>query len=331
MISKSRQMRRNLFADKTHLEVADTFNQELIEDIVASAPSLSSIVITILEGHVFDLKGISALENLQVVQIVEGPQLQEIRLTDIGNLKHLQELYIDICEDAQIEEIDLTVLAGNESIEKIRINCSVSMLRLNGLSSCSNLDTVQISGMTGSPIDLSALSGCPKLSSIEIMYFGRDAWEDIGVFEIHLPQDIPLACLSIAGFLEEQEPDIDFTVLKMQSHIEMLSLLNIGLTTFDLSLLEHAERIGQIDLFENELTEVDITPILEKPMCIYVIAFGIDSDVKVIIRSTREKVEELIRRPDEKVITQTKHGPSENMFGYSWLQYVLDNHIVEWR
>lgn len=332
MNPKLRQTRRNLFANKKHLEIADRFDKELVEDLVASAPELTSLVITVLDGDILDTTGISDLEHLEVVQIVEGADLQTILLTDLGHLKHLRELNIDICENAQIGEIDLTVLAGNESLEKIRIDCPVSLLRLDGLSSCSNLASVQISGMTGSPIDLSALSGCPKLSSIEIMYFGRDAWEDIDVFEIRLPQDIPLDSLSIAGFLEGQEPAIDFTVLRTQSHIEMLSLLNIGLTSFDLTLLEHAERLGQIDLLDNELTEVDITPILGKPMCIYHgIAFSIDSDVKVIIRSTREKVQELIRRPDEKVITQTKHGPSENMFGYSWLQYVLDNHIIEWK
>ena len=69
--------------------------------------------------------------------------------------------------------------------------------------------------------------------------------------------------------MEECEPDIDFSVLKNQTHIEMISLVNIGLVSFDLGLLSNAERIGQIVLDDNEISEIDITPIIDKPMCAY--------------------------------------------------------------
>ncbi len=323
-------MRRKLLANKTSLEITDTFDETLIEDIQTSAPGLQSLIITVLDGKVLDLAGISKLENLRIIQILDGPELEQILLGDLGNLSYLKELHLSIYEESKIEGLDLSVLSGNKSIEKITIDINLEFLKLDGLCTCSNLESISIRGFHGSCIDLSKLSDCPNLGSIEILNFGRTAYDDIGIFEIILPRNIPLDCLSIGGFLEENEPNIDFSVLKEQSYIDMLSLVNIGLTSFDLNLLSNAERIGHITLIQNEISEIDMTPILEKPMDVTRgAAFFVDEKTKVIVGVPIEKVEEIIKRPNVKALIENKYGTAEYTFGFQWLKSLLENYTIE--
>lgn len=313
------------------MEVADSFNIELIEDIRAAAPGLQTLFITILEGKEFSSKGISKLENLQDLQILEGHELEQLRLPELGKLKHLKYLNISIDEGAQLGEIDLSSLAGNESIEVIQSDCSVKSIKLESLSSCTQLKTIYLTGINGEHIDLSDLSGSSNLAAIQVMNFSKETSDDNGVFKIILPRDIPLDTLSLAGFSGEGEPDIDLALLKNQKHIEMVSLVNLNLKSFDCSLLSKADRIGQLLLDDNEITEIDITPIIEKPMNIYHgISFSVDEKTKVIVRVPYKKVDQLIKIPHEKVIIPSIHGPMESLYGFKWLQYVLDNCNIVW-
>ena len=314
------------------MEVADSFNQELIEDIQAAAPGLESLYITVLEGVKFSSEGISKLENLEQLQILEGAGLERLLLPELGELKHLKYLNIDIDERAELDEIDLSVLAGNESIEVIQIECTVKSVKLKGLSSCTKLRTISLIGINGDHVDFSDLSGSPSLTAIQVLKFGEGISDDIEAFKIILPQNIPLDTLSIADFMGEGKVDIDLSVLMEQKHIEMISLVNLNIPSFDCGLLSNTERIGQLLLDDNDITEIDITPIIEKPMNEYHgISFSVDEKTKVIIRVPSEKIERLIKHPQEKVTILTKDGQIEGLYGFQWLQYALDNYDIEFK
>ncbi len=61
------------------------------------------------------------------------------------------------------------------------------------------------------------------------------------------------------------------------------------------------------------------------------IAFTIDEETKVIVGIPEEEVRNLINRPNEKVRIPTKYAPADYLFGFLWLQDVLDKYTIDWR
>jgi hypothetical protein len=108
-----------------------------------------------------------------------------------------------------------------------------------------------------------------------------------------------------------------------------------NLETFDFRVLSSLERLGSIDLSQNSITHLDLTPILETPMftekALGEPAFIIDLDVTIqISKEKKSDLEKILARPDKVVDEHKGSYAIEYEFGHQWLKNLLDTHSVEW-
>ena len=95
------------------------------------------------------------------------------------------------------------------------------------------------------------------------------------------------------------------------------------------------KRIGTINLTQNPLTHLDITPLLETPMytekALGEQPFIIDNHVIIqIAKSRKDDVTQILERPDVVVDDHNGHFAIEYEFGYQWIRYLMANHEMEW-
>ena len=309
--------------------------KELVEDIVAAAPEVQILTLELLEDTSFDLSDLRDLAALLILNINEGPNLKQISLKDIQKLKWLTAIEININPGESIEEIDLTPLTNHPELTVVTIAGAIKKLKgLEALKTLSNLNSVGFYSLDVEELNLRALSGSKNLESIYLGDMGPE--KPTKPYRILLPQNIPIKIFEASEcYSEDLVLDIDFTFLEGKESLDSLSLVNCNLTSFDFSVLRPLKRIGKIDLSNNKITHLDITPILEMPMftekALGEPPFVVDEDVVIQIAKTSEQdAIDIIGRQDKIIDDHNGSFAIEYEFGHKWLKNTIDSHTVEW-
>ncbi|TFG30518.1 hypothetical protein EU527_14390 [Candidatus Thorarchaeota archaeon] len=334
-LSLERRKRRESLAGLFRIDITAALDRELVEDIQAAAPEVQILQINVVETINLDFSVLNELKNLITLKLLEGPELENISLQGIGELDALVALEINVNPETSIEEIDLTPLANHPELRVVTIACLTRNLKgLEVLRTIPNLESIGFYSLDMPELDLSDLSGCPNLESL---YFGELGQENpTRPFSIKLPRDVPLKIIEVSDFFSEDvEFQVDFDFLKDTESIDSLSLRNCNLTSFDFSKLSSLKRIGRIDLSENKITHLNITPILDiptftenalgEPTCI------IDPDVIIQIEKKRQDDIPTILSKKDRIVEDHKGSYAiDYEFGHQWLRKILDTHSVEW-
>ncbi|MHA1908157.1 MAG: hypothetical protein ACW98Y_12735 [Candidatus Thorarchaeota archaeon] len=334
-LTPERKLRRESIKGLVRFTIADSFDIELVEDIVAAAPSAQVLTIEILEGTVFDLSLLSELKDLLLLKITEGPFLQQITLEGVQEFEFLTGVEINVNPDTTIEELDLAPLAGHPELHSVTVACPVKKLKgLDVLTSLSNFGSLGLYSLDNLELDLSILSGCKKLTSIYLGDMGPET--PTQPYRITLPRNIPLKVFEIIScYSADVELEIDFSIMQDLTSIDSLSLTDCNLTSFDFDILKPLERIGSINLTENRISHLDISPILEKPMfterALFRPPFVLDANVIIQIdKKMEEEIPRILKQPDTMIDDHEGEFAVNPEFGHQWLQKLLDAHTIEW-
>lgn len=334
-LTPERKNRRDSIKGLSRFTIADSFDKELVEDIVAAAPEVQVLTIEILEGTIFDLSLLSDLKELLLLKILEGPLLQQITLEGIQEFDLLTGIEINVNPETSIEEIDLTPLAGHPELHSVTIACPTKSLKgIDALKSIPRLGSIGFYSLDIPELDLSVLSGCKKLTSI---YMG-DMGPEISTqpYRITLPRNIPLSVLEMSEcYSDDMVLEIDFSIMQDLIAMDSFALTDCNLTSFDFNALGPLARIGKINLSENKISHLDITPILETPTFTERAygkpTFVIDTDVIIQIDKKMEnELPRILKQPDRVIDNHVGEFAIEPEFGHQWLQKLLDTHSVEW-
>ena len=314
--------------------MSGSLTKEVVEDIVAAAQHVQILTIEILDDTSFDLSILKELKDLLTLKIEEGPDLTHIKLDGIQEFDLLTGLEININPES-IEEIDLTPLANHPTLHAVTIAGPVKNLKgLEVLKTMPNFGSIGLYSLDVSEIDLTALSGCEKLESVYMGDIGPE--NPTKPYKVTLPKQVPLKILEISEcFSDELELEIDFSFLEGFVSLDSLSLVNCNLTSFDLNAISSLKRIGKIDLSNNKITHLDLTPILEMPMftenALGEPPFLIDEDVVIqIAKNNEQDAIEIIGRPDKVIEDHDGSFAVDPEFGHKWVKHVIDSHTVEW-
>lgn len=312
-----------------------SINEDVIEDFVAAAPGVQLLTITLLDDKVFNLSMLTVLKELITLTINEGAELKEILLDGIQEFDALMAFEINVNPEETIEEIDLTPLKNHPELGVVTIACPVKNLKgLDVLGTIPNLNSIGFYSLDVPEFDLSALSSCVKLDSIFLGDIGPET--PTKPFRIILPKKAPIKLFEASEcYSEDLEIEIDFSFLEGKESMDSLGLVNCNLTSFDLSVLSTLKRLGKIDLSNNKITHLDITPILEILMftekALGEPPFVIDQDVAIQIAKKREEdVIQIIGQPDKVIEDHKGHFAINPEFGHKWLKNLIDTNRVEW-
>ena len=334
-LTPKRQLRREAFKDRFSLVIADRLNQELVEDILASAPKANFLQFDVLEDKSFDTTLLMSIPDIERLKILEGNFLEEINLKGLGDMKYLLEFELNVIPQKSLDELNLTPLAGHEEIKVITVACPAQKLILENLNTCRNLQSIGLYTLDLEELDLSPLSGTKVLESIFIGDFGKNI-DEPQTFSITLPKNIPLKLLNISEAINTKlQVEIDFSFLEGLQAMDEISLRNCNFVTFDLSNLTALERIGRIDLTNNPMTHLDITPLIEMPMytekALGETPFVIDESVVIQIeKSRKEDIERILELPDVILDYHDGHFAIEYEFGHQWLKTLMTEHEIQW-
>jgi len=334
-LTSERIARRKSIKGLFRFTIADSFDEELVEDIVAAAPEVQVLTIEILEGTTFDLSLLSDLKELLLLKILEGPLLQQITLEGIQEFDLLTGIEINVNPETSIEELDLAPLAGHPELHSVTIACPTKSLKsLDALKTIPNFGSLGLYSLDIAELDLSVLSGCEKLTSIYLGDMGPET--PTQPYRITLPRDIPLSVLEMSEcYSDAIVLEIDFSNIQDLTAMDSFALTDCNLTSFDFNALGPLARIGKIDLSENKISHLDITPILEKPMfterTLGEPSFVLDTDVVIQIDKKMEKeLPRILKQPDRVIDDHDGEFALDPEFGHQWLQKLLDTHSVEW-
>ncbi|MGY5863596.1 MAG: hypothetical protein RTV41_03270 [Candidatus Thorarchaeota archaeon] len=334
-LDPKREARRAAIKGLARVTITSNLDQELVEDIVAAAPEVQILYIDLQEDTIVELSILSPLKDLLVLKIQEGPKLQSISLDGIQELKLLTGFEINVNPEESIEEIDLTPLANHPDLRVVTIACPSKNLKgLEALRTIPNLESIGLYSLDISELDISPLSGCKKLESIYIGDLGPET--PTKPYRIELPRDIPLKILEVSEcYSDELKLDIDFSFIQDIRSLDSLKLVNCNLTSFDFKTISSLERLGSINLSENKITHLDITPIIGIPTFTEKTLgdppFVIDPDVIIQIeKNRREDVSKILEMPDAVVEDHEGIFAIENEFGHQWLKTLLCKHTVDW-
>ncbi|MFW9920331.1 MAG: hypothetical protein ACFFED_12080, partial [Candidatus Thorarchaeota archaeon] len=211
----------------------------------------------------------------------------------------------------------------------------IKKLKLDGLGACPKLEAFSISSFVSGVLDLSQLSGASMLRSIFIGDLGREV-EEKQKIRIVLPKNTHLRSLQISNPVNSfVTPDVDFSFCQSTKVMDDISLTGCNLRDFDLEPLTALERIGRIDLRQNSISRLNLTPLLEMPMLsmnnLGSQPFQIDNTVVLQIDSSRKKeIEGILEIPDYTNEDHFGDYPIEYVFGHQWLGSLLSKHSIEW-
>ena len=124
--------------------------------------------------------------------------------------------------------------------------------------------------------------------------------------------------------------EIDFSILNGLHFLDMLFMRNLNLEILDLSFLSNVDLLGQIDLSENKISALDVTPIMEKRMNM---EYGLilDEGTKILIKGkSEEEVQEILEKPDQTERILYMGREVESIFSYGWLRKITEEHDIEW-
>ncbi|MHA1134960.1 MAG: hypothetical protein ACTSSE_00575 [Candidatus Thorarchaeota archaeon] len=334
-LTPERQALRESVKGMDRIGYCGAINKDLIEDFLAVAPEVQMLTIDLLDNEVLDLSMFTDLKELLTLKITEGFELKEIKLDGIQKFDVLMAIEINVNPEKSIEEIDLTPLANHPELGVVTIACPVKNIKgFEALGTLKKLNSIGFYSLNIPELDLTSLSDCPLLESIYLGDMGPET--PTKPYRITLPQKAPIKILEVSEcFSEELELEIDFTFLKGKESFDSLSLVNCNLTSFDFNVLTPLQRIGKIDLTNNKITHLDITPILEMPMftekALGEAPFVVDEDVVIQISKSREQdAIEIIGRHDKVIDNHEGSFAIEYEFGHKWLKNLIDSHTVEW-
>ena len=311
-----------------------SLTNEVVEDIVTAAPNVQILNIEVFNDTSVDLSILKELKDLVMLKIEEGSDLTEIKLEGIQELDLLAGFEINVNPE-NIEEIDLTPLANHPTLHAVTIAGPVKNLKgLEVLKTMPNFGSIGLYSLDVSEIDLTALSESKKFESIYMGDIGPE--NPTKPYKVTLPKQVPLKILEISEcYSDELELEIDFAFLEGLISLDSLCLVNCNLTSFDFSAIATLKRIGKIDLSNNKITHIDITPILEMPMftekALGEQPFVVDEDVVIqIAKSKEQEVIDIIGRPDKVIEDHEGSFAVDPEFGHKWLKNFIDSHTVEW-
>ncbi|MGY5879464.1 MAG: hypothetical protein RTV31_04390 [Candidatus Thorarchaeota archaeon] len=334
-LTPERKVLRESIKGLSRFTYTGELTKELVEDILAAAPEVQILTLELLEDTSFDIANLKELGALLILNINEGPNLRKISLDGIQELEWLTTIEININPEESIKEIDLAPLANHPELAVVTIAGSIKKLNnLEALQTLSKFNSVGFYSLDVTELDLTALSGSKILESIYLGDMGPET--PTKPYRIILPKKSPIKILEVSEcFSEELEVDIDFTFLEGKESLDSLGLVNCNLTSFDFNVLAPLKRIGKIDLSNNKITHLDITPILEMPMftekALGEPPFVVDEDVVIQIAKSREQdAIDIIGRPDKVIDDHDGSFAIEYEFGHKWLKNFIDSHTVEW-
>jgi hypothetical protein len=335
ILTQARKVRRESLKGLSRITIADSLDKELVEDIVAVAPSVQMLCIDVLEDTSIDIALLKALKDLISLKIRGGRNLQNIKLEGIQELGLLLRIEININPERSIEEIDLAHLANHHELKVVTIACPTKNLKsLDAFRTIPNLESIGFYSLDVPELNLSALTGCKKLESIYLGDLGQQ--NPTKPYRLILPRNVPLKVLEISEcYSEDLELEIDFAFVQDIESIDSLVLKNCNLTSFDFGVVSSLKRIGKIDLSENKITHLDVTPILEIPTYTETALgeppFVIDSEVIIQIEKKRERdIPKIVAQPDAIIEDHEGHYAIAYEFGYQWLKKLLDTHTIDW-
>ena len=84
-----RQNRRSVFKDQKSLVITDTLNEELVEDLLAATPKVTTLQFDIGEDYTFDTSPLTELPDITRLTIKEGASLESVNLTGLRDMPYL--------------------------------------------------------------------------------------------------------------------------------------------------------------------------------------------------------------------------------------------------
>ncbi|MCK5389211.1 MAG: hypothetical protein KAJ36_01895, partial [Candidatus Thorarchaeota archaeon] len=264
-LTPERKKRRESIKGLSRFTYSGSLTKEVVEDIVAAAPHVQILNIEIIDDTSFELSILKELKDILMLKILEGPNLTHIKLEGIQELDLLTGFEINVNPES-IEEIDLTPLANHPNLHAVTIAGPVENLKgLEALNTMPKFGSIGLYSLDISELDLTALSGCKNLESIYMGDIGPE--NPTKPYKVTLPKHIPMKVLEISEcYSDDLKLEIDFSFLEGLDSLDSLCLANCNLTSFDFRGISSLKRIGKIDLSNNKITHLDITPIREIPM-----------------------------------------------------------------
>lgn len=333
-LTPERIARRESIKGLSRITYSGSLTKEVVEDIVAAAPHVQILNIEIFDDTSFELSILKELKDLLMLKILEGTNLNHIKLEGIQELDLLTGIEVNVNPES-IEEIDLTPLANHPSLHSVTIAGPVKNLKgLEALNTMPKFESIGLYSLNVSELDLTALSGCKNLESIYMGDIGPE--NPTKPYKVTLPNHIPLKVLEISEcYSDDLKLDIDFSFLEGLDSLDSLCLANCNLTSFDFRATSSLKRIGKVDLSNNKITHLDITPILEIPMltekALGEPIFVVDEDVVIqIAKSKEQEAIEIIGRPDKVIEDHRGSFAVDPEFGHKWVKHIIDSHKVEW-
>jgi hypothetical protein len=309
----------------------------LIEDIQAAAPDVQILTLHLIDTEEVNLTLFTSLSSLADLTLGEGEEVQEVQLDGVEQLKELIKLEVNLAPERPIPSIDLSLLQEHPELRVITIATPLGKLEgLDALSTIPGLESVGFYALELPNLDLSPLSNGPnRLESIYLGNLGQEGSD--ADFQLILPSGIPLKLLEVTDFIGNAgKLSINYSFLKGRESIDNLTLLNCGLLTFDMKVLAHLKRIGSLNLTENRIQRLDITPIIDIPMFTEAAfgeeVFAVDPEVIIeISRNRKNDVNTLTSREAALVPDHDGHFAIEYEFSHEWLEKLLSDHSVEWK
>ncbi len=330
-----RKKRRESIKGATRIEYGGPLTKEVIEDFVAAAPNVQILYVDLFDDTSFNLSDLRELKDLVLLMIKEGYELKQINLDGIQDLDQLVTIEININPAETLDEIDLSPLRNHPELTVLTIASPVKKVKgLDTLTTIPRLNSIGFYSFDIPELDLSPLDGCKDLESMYLGDLGPE--KPVKPYRITPPKNAPIKILEVSEcYSDELVVEVDYTFLEGKDSLDSFALINCNLTSFDLTNLTSLKRIGKIDLSNNKITQLDITPILEMPMftekALGEPPFVVDEDVIILISKNREQdIIDIISRSDKVVEDHDGSFAIEYEFGHEWLKNLIESHTVEW-
>ncbi|MHA2116507.1 MAG: hypothetical protein ACXABM_13495 [Candidatus Thorarchaeota archaeon] len=334
-LTPAREARRASIKGLVRITLTGNLDKELVEDIVAVAPQVQILNLDILENTSVDIALLKELKDLQILKIREGSSLKHIKLDGVQELDLLTAIEININPEESIVQIDLGPLSKHQELYAVTVAGPFKELKgLEALKMIPNLGSIGLYSLDVSELDLSSLSGCKNLESIYLGDMGQET--PTKPYVLTLPRNIPLKILEVSEcYSDDLKLEIDFSFIQDIKSLDSLILKNCNLTSFDFNAILSLERLGSINLTENKITHLDISPIIGIPTftkkALGTPPFVIDPDVVIQIdKSKQEDVSKILEKIDIVIEDHEGSFAIEYEFGHQWLKALLETHSVDW-
>lgn len=218
-----------------------------------------------LQNEVISLECLERLTELESLTITKS-KAKEVDLSSLDVLPELRSVNISLLE--KLERIDLSPLVSMSNLESLflsRINLQVKEVR--GLSTHQTLKFLEMSMVDIKDLDLSALSGSPKLA--KLILYGNNVRPSI----VSLPDDCPVLEKIWLNYTWAKTIE-----LKNWESLTWLDLSTNHIHTLDFEPLRSSSKLEHIFISENFIQELDVSPLFA---CPNLRGFICDEDIKL--------------------------------------------------